>query len=521
MMLARRLTNQAWNEMGEGPDNLIKSTTDKQKMVQRIVAVLERLLDRVISNRTNSISKKFLAATSSVNDEISSISTSCLPMRKSFSRFRLSDRNNNAVEKTHTMSSVVREQLLLYVEQIAERYRDVYYHNFQHATHVTLSANKLINILLSCEYAPHGRSTQGEDFATTKSKQKTFQRKSKDKSSVKSDVCGNSAGKIFEKNLATFGISSDPLSHFALVFSALIHDVEHKGLPNSQLVKEMDKLSSMYPTKSIAEQHSITVGLSLLSENRFKDLKRAIYVNKEECVKFNTLVSDIILCTDISNPERLAIGKSKWNAAFPTNSTSQTSSDSSPRRHSDPLQTIECNDFCNGMKNMRSSNSYLSAAELSTLQMNLKANVVMEQFIQIADVAHLMQDYSVFLKWNKHLYDELWAAKIAGRGFDPTEKWYECQISFFDNYVIPLSTRISESGIFGIEGRLFLTNAINNKERWIQEGKLKAPEMSKNVSYVRSNTMKNTDVMRNSCVGYPIISTVKRSSAPNRSMRAA
>ena len=35
----------------------------------------------------------------------------------------------------------------------------------------------------------------------------------------------------------TYGITADPLTQFACVFSALIHDLDHPGVPNSQLVK--------------------------------------------------------------------------------------------------------------------------------------------------------------------------------------------------------------------------------------------------------------------------------------------
>lgn len=31
----------------------------------------------------------------------------------------------------------------------------------------------------------------------------------------------------------TYGITSDPLTQFACVFSALIHDVDHSGVPNN------------------------------------------------------------------------------------------------------------------------------------------------------------------------------------------------------------------------------------------------------------------------------------------------
>ena len=32
----------------------------------------------------------------------------------------------------------------------------------------------------------------------------------------------------------TFGITSDPLTQFAIVFSALIHDVDHQGVSNGK-----------------------------------------------------------------------------------------------------------------------------------------------------------------------------------------------------------------------------------------------------------------------------------------------
>jgi len=55
----------------------------------------------------------------------------------------------------------------------------------------------------------------------------------------------------------TYGITSDPLTQFACVFSALIHDVDHAGVPNAQLINEQPALASAYKHKSVAEQASI------------------------------------------------------------------------------------------------------------------------------------------------------------------------------------------------------------------------------------------------------------------------
>ena len=51
----------------------------------------------------------------------------------------------------------------------------------------------------------------------------------------------------------TYGITSDPLTQFSVVLSALIHDVDHTGVPNAQLIKEGSRLAEIYKNKSVAE----------------------------------------------------------------------------------------------------------------------------------------------------------------------------------------------------------------------------------------------------------------------------
>jgi hypothetical protein len=75
------------------------------------------------------------------------------------------------------------------------------FHNFEHATHVAVSANKILN-----------------------------------KTIVAADL--------------------DPLTHFACVFSAIVHDVDHPGVTNDQLIKENDIRAVLYSNKSVAEQVS-------------------------------------------------------------------------------------------------------------------------------------------------------------------------------------------------------------------------------------------------------------------------
>jgi hypothetical protein len=71
----------------------------------------------------------------------------------------------------------------------------------------------------------------------------------------------------------TYGITSDPLTQFACVFSALIHDVDHAGVPNAQLVNENDELAIRYDGKSVAEQNSIDIAWEILMKEDFKELR--------------------------------------------------------------------------------------------------------------------------------------------------------------------------------------------------------------------------------------------------------
>jgi hypothetical protein len=49
---------------------------------------------------------------------------------------------------------------------------------------------------------------------------------------------------------------TNPMSQFALVFAAMIHDVEYE-VPNFQLVEESSDIAKTYNNKSCAEQNSI------------------------------------------------------------------------------------------------------------------------------------------------------------------------------------------------------------------------------------------------------------------------
>ena len=88
------------------------------------------------------------------------------------------------------LDPVVDDQVHAYVKAVASMYRKNPFHNFEHASHVTMSVSKLLSRIV----APSDM-----DF----------------KSSISKNVALHDH---------TYGITSDPLTQFACVFSALIHD---------------------------------------------------------------------------------------------------------------------------------------------------------------------------------------------------------------------------------------------------------------------------------------------------------
>ena len=138
------------------------------------------------------------------------------------------------------LDSQVMSQLKRYVTIIAAMYRQNPFHNFEHASHVTMSVNKLMQRVV----APDSNG---------------FKKKDK-----KAKI--NAEEQASHLHNYTFGITSDPLTQFGILFSALIHDMDHQGISNNQLIKEESPLAEKYKNKSIAEQNSVDLAWDLLME---------------------------------------------------------------------------------------------------------------------------------------------------------------------------------------------------------------------------------------------------------------
>ena len=94
------------------------------------------------------------------------------------------------------LGEFVESELHEFVSRIAATYLPNPFHNFEHASHVAMSVHKLLSRIVAPDVEmDHGENTQ-ETYAS----------------------------KLHDH---TYGITSDPLTQFSVVLSALIHDAAH------------------------------------------------------------------------------------------------------------------------------------------------------------------------------------------------------------------------------------------------------------------------------------------------------
>lgn len=313
------------------------------------------------------------------------------------------------------LSHSVKHQLYQFVEVIARSYKDVPFHNFEHSAHVTMSATKAMHRIMK----PDNIEYEGQ------------------------------AAEIMERiHSSTYGISSNHLLPFAAAFSVLIRkymvccpphntiltriqldDAEHTGLTNVELSKDNPELSKRYDGRTVAEQNSVDIAWAYLMGDEFKDLRACIYTTPEELSEFRQLVVNAVIATDIADKGLKSLREERWDLAF----------------SQEGLLRPQNNDR--------------------------RATVVFEYIIQASDIAHTMQHWETYQKFNRRLYEERYLAWINGHApKDPTDGWYGGELWFFDNYIIPLANKLKACGVFGVTYDEFHTYAHENREEWKQKG---------------------------------------------------
>ncbi|KAG7358840.1 adenylate/guanylate cyclase [Nitzschia inconspicua] len=299
------------------------------------------------------------------------------------------------------------QQLRKFISHVAHLYQNNPFHNFEHASHVSMSVVKLLSRIIAPDMKELGNNVNAQNLHDH-----------------------------------TYGITSDPLTRFAVILSALIHDVDHPGVPNAQLIKENDPMAKQYENKSIAEQNSVDLAWGLLHEPAYKDLCKCIYQTEGELIRFRQLIVNSVMATDIMDKDLKTLRNNKWDKAFKD----------------------------------------LDPKESERDRINRKATIVIEHLIQASDVAHTMQHWHIYRKWNARLFEEMHKAYVEGRAEkDPSEFWYNGELGFLDFYVIPLAKKLKECGVFGVSSDEYLQYAMNNRAEWERKGEAVVKELVQKV----------------------------------------
>lgn len=201
-------------EGGDKPDDLSPRVSEKSlRLVDWNVEVMTKVLKQIKATRQNSdINAKFedpsldLPENETIFDEVKEIIS--LPQGKVPLVFP--DRVD--------LDPLVVCQLREFISIIAALYKENPFHNFEHASHVTMSVVKLMSRIVAPDFPETDADHDEDQFA-----------------SMLHDH--------------TFGITSDPMTHFACLFSAIIHDVDHDGVPNTQLAIENPTMAHAYKHK--------------------------------------------------------------------------------------------------------------------------------------------------------------------------------------------------------------------------------------------------------------------------------
>lgn len=237
---------------------------------------------------------------------------------------------------------------------------------------------------------------------------------------------------------ASFGLSSDPIAEFAIIFASLVHNVAHPGIAvdedDDMGGKSSSDLASVYGEQSASQLNAIDLSFQLLMDPQYDALRGTIYQTVEELKRFRSIVICCVLATDTSNKEMKALRTARWEqAAFGETPTEEKAS-----------------------------------REISSL----RATALTEHIMEASSVMHAFQQWAVYRKWNERYYQESRAIANPDRlgASDPAMNMYDRVIQCFEGVVLPLGNRIREAGVLGETWNVFLSNAVENFKIWVKSG---------------------------------------------------
>ena len=201
---------------------------------------------------------------------------------------------------------------------------------------------------------------------------------------------------------------------FALLFAALVHDLDHPGHTNMFEIERASELSRLYNDQSVLEMHSISLAYELADACK-------LFAGVRDAARrsLRVRVVEIVLATDIGPPsgsDRGILVKSKWDNAFADG---------------------------------------FGLAESAERRM-----CVLVQLMRAADVGSAMQPYHIFANWSHRL------ARENNKAFGLTpEAHTKTQGPFMGKYCTPLIQLIQKFPILNGAAEME-ENVAKNLERW-------------------------------------------------------
>lgn len=562
--LQTRIACQPWDKVSaREPIGSHEHAPDEETFYEFASAILEMRLADVVKDRRDNVNKLSSSLTSP------RISTDECLTKVGGGQHDSSSPSPSALRTesspTVLLTSNCRSQLRAYVRRIASMYRDNRYHALEHAIHVTMSANKLLDMIHDGTAESSSDVDEMNDFSMSepcimKEMTSDLDRSTCDSinsllsengykysrglhsgasmvrnTSLSEDFDSHALGPTKEKRPkakrsgpSTHLVYSDTLTKFAFVFAAMIHDVDHQGVPNTRLLLENDPIVEVHGGISVAEKHSIKVAFQTLSEDGFDEFRSVVFESPDDQLRLHRIVTNVVVSTDIASPERMRSTKIRWEEAFchhhpntlPTKNGPAAPSSGRPSPATERIRATNAVSPSSEIATVQASKPRLVSMRDTTDELHarherrhpltkrvvqhnggqrtveyfpterhgeeeddetraaLRHSVIIETMLNVADVAHSMQSWELFLFWNRKLFEELYVAFKTGRsGNDPSNDWYQNQLGFYKLYVIPLAEKMKTCGVFGERGGEWVENAISIRDRWCREGDQETKDM--------------------------------------------
>ena len=249
-----------------------KAREDKERLVDWVVELLQQYMKKMVAQRSKKPRKKDPAAATTKREDVVFTKTGSnldeVAEVISLPQFNAKTANNAInSDRDIVIDAVVIQQLHMLVTKIAATYNDNPFHNFSHACHVTMAVHKFLQRIVAPDL-------DLEAIARAKKNSGVF---------------------ASELHDYTHGINSDPVTLCAIIFSALIHDSDHRGISNTQLGVEDADMATRYEGKSLAEQNSLDLCWDMLMSEDFLELRKCLFADKSELHRFRQVVVNVVL----------------------------------------------------------------------------------------------------------------------------------------------------------------------------------------------------------------------------------